>query len=104
MAKKYRVELSPDADRDLDQLADWISERSASIRVAIGYVDRIRSYLKSFQSFPHRGTKRDDIRAGLRLTGFERRLTIAFSVEGDTVIIARILYAGRDVDVLNSDE
>ena len=104
MAKKYRGELSSDADRDLDQLSDWISERSASIRVALGYIDRIRTYLTSFQDFPHRGTKRDDLRAGLRLIGFERRVTIAFSVEGDTVVIVRIFYAGRDVDVLASEE
>ena len=64
----------------------------------------IRNFCDSFVTFPHRGTKRDDLRAGLRLIGFERRVTIAFSVEGDTVVIVRIFYAGRDVDVLASEE
>ena len=43
------------------------------------------------------GTKRDDIREGLRTFGFERRVTIAFHVGRTTVTIDRILYGGRDI-------
>jgi toxin ParE1/3/4 len=49
-------------------------------------------------SFPQCGTSRDDIRPGLRTLGFERRATIAFTAQGDDVIILRILYAGRSLD------
>ncbi|WP_353954867.1 hypothetical protein [uncultured Methylobacterium sp.] len=31
------------------------------------------------------------------MTGFERRVTIAFHLMGDHVVIDRILYAGRNV-------
>jgi hypothetical protein len=31
--------------------------------------------------------------------GFERRATIAFMVNGEDVIILRILYAGRSLDL-----
>ena len=41
---------------------------------------------------------RDDIRTGLRIIGFERRVSIAFHVETATVVINRILYGGRDVE------
>jgi plasmid stabilization system protein ParE len=49
--------------------------------------------------FPQRGTTRDDIRPGPRTVGFERRVTIAFTVVGDDLIILRILYAGRSLDL-----
>src|ERR1051326_6309833 len=44
-----------------------------------------------------RGTRRDDLRPGLRVAGFERRITIAFHVDAETLVIDRILYGGRDI-------
>jgi toxin ParE1/3/4 len=44
-----------------------------------------------------RGTRRDDIRPGLRIVGFERRMVIAFHVDERTATIDRILYGGRDL-------
>jgi toxin ParE1/3/4 len=41
---------------------------------------------------------RDDVRPGLRVVGFERRVTVAFQVAGDNLTILRILYAGRDLE------
>jgi plasmid stabilization system protein ParE len=43
--------------------------------------------------------KRSDLRSGLRLVGYRRRATIAFEVTGDVVIIARIFYRGRNVEL-----
>lgn len=42
---------------------------------------------------------RDDIRAGLRLAGWRRTVTIAFAVDEEArrVDIAGIFYRGRDV-------
>jgi toxin ParE1/3/4 len=42
------------------------------------------------------GTARDDVRPGLRISGFERRVTIAFSVAGIEVVILRLLYGGQN--------
>ena len=36
---------------------------------------------------------------GLRVTGFERRVTIAFIVTADAVLIEGIFYGGRDFEV-----
>lgn len=44
--------------------------------------------------------RRDDLFPGLRVVGFERRVTIAFHVGADTVTFLRILYGGRDIDTL----
>jgi toxin ParE1/3/4 len=46
-----------------------------------------------------RGRRRDDIRPGLRIIGFERRVTVAFAVEEERVVILRIFYGGRDWEV-----
>ena len=52
----------------------------------------------SLATFPQRGTKRDDLAPGIRIIGFERRATIAFRVEDDTVRIVRIFYGGRNYE------
>ena len=98
MAKRYKVEFTPNAERDLSSISDWIIHQSGIIRPALEYVRRIRTYCNSFVTFPHRGTQRDDLYPGIRLIGFERRVTIAFIVIDDTVQIVRIFYAGRDID------
>jgi toxin ParE1/3/4 len=43
-----------------------------------------------------RGRVRDDIRPGLRVVGFLRRVTIAFAVGEAEVIILRVFYRGQD--------
>ena len=48
--------------------------------------------------FPQRGTRRDDLRAGIRVIGFENRVGIAFYVFDARVEIARVLYGGRDLE------
>jgi toxin ParE1/3/4 len=91
-----KVVFSPEAATDLIKLYDYIAARSGPLR-AIGYIDRIETYCAGFEASPERGTKCDDLRPGLRIVGFERRVTIAFHTTRSTVIIDRILYGGRDV-------
>lgn len=43
-----------------------------------------------------RGHLRDDVRPGLRIVGFKRRVTVAFSVDHDHVTILRVFYGGQD--------
>jgi toxin ParE1/3/4 len=91
-----RVVFSPEAAADLFNIYDYIAQHSGPPR-AIGNIGRIENYCSGFKFSAERGTKRDDLRPGLRIVGFERRVTIAFHVETTTVVIDRILYAGRDV-------
>jgi toxin ParE1/3/4 len=93
---KRTVVFSPEARRDLEDLFDYIASRSGG-RLALAYTDRIKTYCLGFGDFPERGTRRDDLRHGFRVIGFERRVAIAFHVRGDTVTIDRILYGGRDL-------
>ncbi len=43
---------------------------------------------------------RDDLLPGLRATGFERRVTIAFVVTVDAVLIEGTFYGGQDFDAV----
>ena len=51
----------------------------ASPTIAARFTAAIVDYCEAFKTFPHRGTKRDDLRPGLRTVGFRRSVTIAFS-------------------------
>jgi len=93
----HKIEFSPEAFADLIDLYDFIAERDGEER-AIGYIDRIEECCRSLAVFPNRGTRRDDLRPGLRTLGFERRAAIAFHIQGDTVTILRVLYGGRDIE------
>jgi toxin ParE1/3/4 len=92
------VAFAETAKADLDDIFAWIADQ-AGLEVALAYTSRIERFCRQMTPFPLRGTLRDDIRPGLRTLGFERRATIAFTVRGDEVIILRILYAGRSLDL-----
>jgi len=76
-------------------LYDWIAER-ASPDTALGYIDRLESYIRGFDYASERGTLRNDIREGLRTVGFERRVTIAFNVTAQEVIVLGLFYGGQN--------
>lgn len=59
------------------------------------YVARIKAFVSGFETYPERGSIRDHVRPGLRIVGFERRVSVAFVVEPTEVVILRILYAGQ---------
>ena len=92
----HEIVFAPEARDDLLELYDYIAEQAGEDR-AQAYTQRIVRYCFGFATFPERGTRRDDLRPGLRTTGFGRRVTIAFHVTDDRVMIDRILYGGRDL-------
>jgi toxin ParE1/3/4 len=92
----HEVVFAPEARSDLLDIYDYIAARSGPAR-ALGFTERLVSYCTSLAVFPQRGTQRNDLRPGLRIIGYRRRVTIAFHVTSDTVIIDRILYGGRDL-------
>jgi toxin ParE1/3/4 len=94
----FRVVFSRSAQADLDQLYTWLENRAGK-QIAAGYTERIKNSCLALASFPERGTKRDDIRPGVRTIGFERRATIVFAIRGDSVRILRIAYGGRELKV-----
>lgn len=93
--KRRIVVFAPEARDDLFRIHDWI-ESSSSPAVALSFVERLEAHCLSFDLAAERGTRRDDIRPGLRVAGFERTLTLAFSVDDDTVTFLRVFYAGKN--------
>ena len=93
--KSRRVEFHEDATCDLHALYNWIAT-AADPTIAIRYLERLEEYCQGFDLASERGVLRDDIRQGLRVVGFERRVTIAFAVEDERVIILRLFYGGQN--------
>ena len=99
----HRVVFTPEV---LDQLAALYQSIAvaASPAIAMRYTDAIVSYCESLSIFPHRGTVRDDVRMGLRVTHHKKRAVIAFAVEADWVYIIGVFYGGQDYESRLSDD
>jgi len=93
--RERRVQFAPEALEDLKDIYDWIADAAGPER-AIGYIERIEAFCRGMGAASERGHLREDIRPGLRITGFERRLSVAFTVSDETVTILRLFHAGRD--------
>ena len=65
-------------------------------------VDAIRRFIASLNVLPHRGTRRDDLRPGLRIVPFKSRTAIAFEFDEDNEVVRvlRVFYGGQDYDAV----
>jgi toxin ParE1/3/4 len=97
--RRYAIVLTPCAERQLTSLYNFIAERSGQ-NLAEKFVGEIVADCQSLALFPERGARRDDIRPGLRLKGYDRRVTIAFSIDvvNDKVVIHGVFYGGQDFE------
>ena len=77
--QQYTVFFTPRAERQLAKLYADMADASGEAR-AENYVGGIVVNCLSLETFPERGTMRDDIRPNLRVMGNARSATIAFSV------------------------
>jgi toxin ParE1/3/4 len=100
--RKTEVRFRPQAEVDLLNLYRYIAAESGHV-VAGGYIDRIEATCLALATFPERGLRRDDIRPGLRVLGFERRVSLVFQVKKTEVLIVRILYGGQELERILRD-
>lgn len=100
---KYNVVFSPEAEEQLAALYGYIAI-AASPDIALRYTEAIVSYCESLCIFPHRGTTRDDVRPGLRVTHYKKRAVIAFYVAIDRVSIVGVFYGGQDYESVLQDD
>ena len=98
-----RVIFTPRAERHIDGLHEYITGKASESR-ADAYIARIVAFCTGLGTFPLRGQQRDDLLSGLRTTGFERRVTIAFVVTADAVLIEGVFYGGQDFESVLLDE
>jgi toxin ParE1/3/4 len=95
----FTVGFTSSAKADFFAIYDYIAER-AGAEIALRFIESIEAYCLGFATMPERGTKRDDLRPGLRTVGFRRRATILFEVEQTArrVVIHGVYYAGRSLE------
>lgn len=91
------VIFTPEAQEQLIALYRYIAT-AASPETAERYISAIISYCESLHTFPNRGTRRDDVRPGLRITNYKKHTVIAFSVDAEQVSIIGIYYGGQDFE------
>lgn len=97
------VRFAPEALHQLDALETYIAG-AGSPTVAARYVDGIVDCCEKLRTFPYQGTRRDDIRPGLRTFGYRRRVTIAFEVADGTANILGVFYGGQDYEAALRDD
>jgi plasmid stabilization system protein ParE len=98
-----RVVFSPEAQEQLAELYHYIAKASSPVTAA-RYTEAIVSYCESLCIFPHRGTMRDDVRPGLRVTNYKKRVVIAFDVDAEAVSIIGVFYGGQDYETILQDD
>lgn len=94
---QYAVVFTPEAQEQVLSLYRFIAA-AASPGIAERYTSSIVAYCESLRDFPLRGTRRDDVRPGLRITNYKKRVVIAFDVEAEQVSIIGIFYGGQDYE------
>jgi toxin ParE1/3/4 len=101
----YQVEFSPSAETQLHHLEDYLAERFYPGN-AERFVKRLVRACHRLALAPHRGKRLDQIRPGIRMVGFERRVSIYFKLEGEKVFILGLFFGGKlphDLDELGDD-
>jgi plasmid stabilization system protein ParE len=96
---RYTVLFTPEAQEQLAAIYRHIAA-AASPTIAERYVGAVITYCEGLQTFPHRGTCRDDIRSGLRVTNYKKRVAIAFNVDAEHVSILGVFYGGQDYEAI----
>ncbi len=102
--ERYAIEFSLKAVSQLEALYDYIAAEASKI-VAKRYTDAIVEYCEGMQTFPQRGTRRDDVRPGLRVTNYKGSAVIAFAVDDAAMVVSIIgvYYGGQDYEsILNA--
>jgi toxin ParE1/3/4 len=94
LVKRYRVELTADAEADLAAIGDWIAIDNP-VR-AITFVEEIIAACGTLDLMPDRFAEVDRLGAGVRRMAFGRYL-ILYRIEADVVAIAPVLHGARDL-------
>lgn len=97
--KRRRVVFSEPTRNDFVKIFLRIEEFSGP-DIAAAYVRRLQDHCLRLDLGSERGHRRDDLSPGLRVTGFERRVAILFTVTDEEVVILRAFYGGMDWEPL----
>ncbi len=91
---------APEAELDLDGIWNYVATRSGSMEVADRLIDSIADRFLLLAMHPYLGRARDeDLRPGLRNFPVGEYLII-YRIEGEDVVILRVIQGNRDVQGL----
>jgi toxin ParE1/3/4 len=97
---KYRLVITPAADADVDSAAAFIARDN--IQAALRFYDAIDVTFRQIREHPNRSPRYELEHA--RLSGLRRRAVARFEnhlvfyrVEGEAVVVIRVLHGARDI-------
>lgn len=91
----YHISFTPEALQQLVAIDEYLTAAGVPDSQ---FVSSVVDYCESLATFPHRGRDRADLYPGLRVTGYKKRVAIAYTVEADSVIVLGVFYGGQDYD------
>ncbi|GHV83577.1 hypothetical protein AGMMS50212_09280 [Spirochaetia bacterium] len=107
---EYKLQISPEAQKDLQEIKTYISEDLSSPQAANNTVAKILNSIKNLKQMPNVGTRlssKFDIETDYRFLACGTYLAF-YRCENKTVFIDRIIYGRRDyIKILfqsNNDE
>lgn len=99
----YQIAFAPETGDQLEALYEYVAV-VASANTAMRFSEAIVTFCESLRMFPYRGTLRDDLRPGLRITNYKRRAVVAFTVNAELVSIIGVFYGGQDYEAILLDD
>lgn len=94
--KYYKVGFTVNAIDQLEAIELYIGEQG-NPEAGARYIAAIVAQCRKLDTFPLRGTPRDDLMLGLRTISFERRVVIGYTVADEAVWIVGVSYGGREL-------
>ena len=92
------VRFEARAARQLRAIEAYLAD-AATPAVAARFADGVVAFCQiTLSRYPYRGRSRDDLRPGLRVLGYRRRVAVTYTVDDDerVVSILGVFYGGQD--------
>lgn len=98
----YKVSFSALAEEDVIGIYEFIAKDSPSR--ALSFIRRLREQCETLKTMAARGPQRESLGPGVRIMVFERRVTAAYHIKNEQVVILRLFYAGQNIPSTLLDE
>ena len=92
------ITRSPQAERDLDSIGDYIADRSDSLETAYRVLDAIEETIQFVAKHPGTGQLRPDLHAEVRQFPVKAyNYVVYYRPTEDSIELVRVLHGSRDV-------
>jgi len=92
------------AQRDLDDILDYLAKESTSVAIGLKFTGRLRAQCRKLATLPGTlGRARPELRADIRSFAF-KGYVIFFRYETDKLVVVKIVEGQRDIDAMFKDD